>query len=99
LVLNPAAELRKIPQTSWYRLQRLVEATSSVCLVITRHSLVNSAQLKLVLENWWSLEHLTEHTSISRWRFGIRRSHFKPEISHLRFSAATNQASHLSEVG
>src|SRR5436305_13488489 len=26
LVLNPAEELRKIPQTHWYRLQRLVEA-------------------------------------------------------------------------
>src|SRR5438876_11232932 len=36
LVLNPPEELRKIPQTSWYRLQRLVEPTSAACLVLTR---------------------------------------------------------------
>src|SRR5206468_4710380 len=48
LVLNPPEELRKIPQTSWYRLQRLVEPTSAVCLVLTRHSMVSSAQLKIV---------------------------------------------------
>src|SRR5437588_12502447 len=35
LVLNPPAELRKIPQTSWYRLQRLVEPTSAVSLLLT----------------------------------------------------------------
>ena len=28
LVLNDSAELRKIPQTNWYRLQRLVEAAT-----------------------------------------------------------------------
>src|SRR5207249_4150291 len=28
LVLNPREESRKIPQTNWYRLQRLVESTS-----------------------------------------------------------------------
>src|ERR1035437_3551952 len=34
LVLNLPEELRKIPQNSWYRLQRLVEATSAACLVL-----------------------------------------------------------------
>src|SRR5438552_2824675 len=58
LVLNPPEELRKIPQTSWYRLQRLVEPISAVCLVLTRQSMVGSAQLKIVLENFWTLETL-----------------------------------------
>src|ERR1700738_2983774 len=49
LVLNAAEELRKIPQTSWYRLQRLVEPISAGCLIINRQSLVSSAQLKIVL--------------------------------------------------
>src|SRR5947199_9293432 len=51
LVLNTLEELRKIPQTSWYRLQRLVEAVPTACLLINRQSLVSSAQLKIILEN------------------------------------------------
>src|SRR2546430_5970933 len=54
LVLNTAQELRKIPQTSWYRLQRLVEAVPTACLVINRQGIVSSAQLKIVLENSWT---------------------------------------------
>ena len=75
LVLNPPEELRKIPQTSWYRLQRLVEPTSAVCLVLTRQSMVGSAQLKIVLENLWTLETFEKDNAISRLRFRIQRSH------------------------
>src|SRR5256885_6706492 len=56
LVLNSAGELRKIPQTSWYRLQRLVKAVPTACLVLNRQSRVGSAQLKIVLESLWSLK-------------------------------------------
>src|ERR1700680_130761 len=75
LVLNPAEELRKIPQTSWYRLQRLVEPISAVCLVLTRQSMVGSAQLKIVLENSWTLETFEKDNAISRLQFRIQRSH------------------------
>jgi hypothetical protein len=75
LVLNPPEELRKIPQTSWYRLQRLVEPTSAVCLVLTRQSMVGSAQLKIVLENLWTLETFEKDNAISRLQFRIQRSH------------------------
>jgi len=75
LVLNAAEELRKIPQTSWYRLQRLVEAVPTACLVINRQSLVSSAQLKIVLENSWSLPDLEKENAISNLRFQIQRSH------------------------
>src|SRR5215475_7015381 len=51
LVLNESDELRKIPQTNWYRLQRLVEMVPTACLVLTRHEMVGSAQVKLVLES------------------------------------------------
>src|SRR5439155_25531804 len=51
LVLNAPKELRKIPQTNWYRLQRLVEMVPTACLVLTRYEMVSSAQLKLLLEN------------------------------------------------
>jgi hypothetical protein len=74
LILN-ASDQFKIPQTSWYRLQRLVESTSSACLVLTRRSTVGSAQLKLVLENTWNLTTFEEANHISRLQLRIQRSH------------------------
>jgi hypothetical protein len=81
LVLNAPEELRKIPQTSWYRLQRLVEAAPTACLVMSRHSMVSSAQLKIVLENRRRLESLGEDNAVSRLRFGIQRSHLNSEVT------------------
>jgi hypothetical protein len=75
LVLNTIEELRKIPQTSWYRLQRLVEAAPTACLIINRQSMVSSAQLKIVLQNSWTLETLEKENAISNLRFRIQRSH------------------------
>jgi hypothetical protein len=75
LVLNSLQELRKIPQSSWYRLQRLVEASPTACLVMSRHSMVTSAQLKIVLENSWTLETFEEGDAISRLRIRVQRSH------------------------
>src|SRR5207302_8231051 len=75
LVLNSIEELRKIPQTSWYRLQRLVEGAPTACLIINRQSMVASAQLKIVLENSWTLEALEKENAISNLRFRIQRSH------------------------
>ena len=82
LVLNSAEELRKMPQTSWYRVQRLVEAVPTACLVINRQSLVSSAQLKIVLENSWTLADLEKENPISDMRFRVQRSHLKSEISN-----------------
>jgi hypothetical protein len=75
LVLNAPAELRKIPQTSWYRLQRLVENVPTACLVLSRRSMVSSAQLKLVLENSWTLQDLDQENAAARLRFRVQRAH------------------------
>jgi hypothetical protein len=88
LVLNSIEELRKISQTSWYRLQRLVEGAPTACLIINRQSMVASAQLKIVLENSWTLEALEKENAISNLRFRIQRSHLKSEISGQRFAGA-----------
>ena len=80
LILNSPAELRKIPQTSWYRLQRLVELAPVVCLVLTRYEVVDSAQLKLVLESSWNLQTLEKQNAISELRITVKRSHFRAEI-------------------
>jgi hypothetical protein len=79
LVLNAPEELRKIPQTSWYRLQRLVESAPTACLVLTRLGMVSSAQLKIVLENSWTLESFEEENAISRLRIRVERSHLRLE--------------------
>jgi RecA/RadA recombinase len=80
LVLNAPEELRKIPQTSWYRLQRLAEAVPTSCLIMNRQSLVASAQLKIVLENSWTLVDLENENAISNLRFRVQRSHLKSQI-------------------
>jgi hypothetical protein len=81
LVLNSPEELRKIPQTNWYRLQRLVELVPTACLVLTRYEMVGSAQLKLVLENSWNLETLEKQDAISQLRIVVKRSHAKSVVS------------------
>jgi hypothetical protein len=58
LVLNPLGELRKIPSSNWYRLQRLVEPSPTALLALTPRSMIASAQWKLCLQNRWSLAQL-----------------------------------------
>jgi recA bacterial DNA recombination protein len=76
LILNAAEELRRIPATSWYRLQRLVEASPTAFLVMSRHNLVPSARIKLKLENQWELRHLQDDNALSQMRLRVRRSQF-----------------------
>ena len=73
LVLNAPEELRKIPQTNWYRLQRLVEAAPAAFLVLTRVSIISSAQLKLTLDNAWSLADLEKGEITSRLKIQVNR--------------------------
>ncbi len=81
LVLNPAQELRKIPQTSWYRLQRLVEPAPTAFLILTRRSMVSSAQCKLVLENSWTLQDLDRDNTISQLQIRVQRLHNGRQIA------------------
>jgi hypothetical protein len=84
LVLNAPKELRKIPQTNWYRLQRLIEMVPTACLVLTRYEMVGSAQLKLVLENSWNMESLETQDALSGMQIVVKRSHFQSEVRSLR---------------
>ena len=80
LLLNAPEELRKIPQTNWYRLQRLVEVLPTACLVLTRYEMVSSAQLKLVLKNSWNIQTFESEDALSRLRMVVKRTHFQPEV-------------------
>ena len=97
LVLNAPDELRKIPQTNWYRLQRLVEVLPTACLILTRYEMVSSAQLKLVLENSWDIQNFETEEALSRLRIGVKRSHL-PKLSRLRYLATASQGSQKSAV-
>jgi hypothetical protein len=80
LVLNASDELRKIPQTHWYRLQRLVEAAPTAFLVLTRRNMIGSAQLKLSLENAWRLSDLEQPDLTTRLNIQVERVHGPREI-------------------
>ncbi|MFL6538605.1 MAG: hypothetical protein ACJ8JD_10560 [Chthoniobacterales bacterium] len=73
LVLNTPDELRRIPQTNWYRLQRLVEGTSVAFVVLTRRSMISSAQLKLILNNQWRLADLDRDFAPARFQICVER--------------------------
>jgi hypothetical protein len=75
LVLNPPAEFRRIPSTSWYRLQRLTENSSTAFLVLSRRSLVASAHLKLTLINNWNLQTFERKDALSFLELEVTRSH------------------------
>src|SRR3954470_1184189 len=80
LVLNAAEELRKIPQTHWYRLQRLVEAAPTAFLVLTRRSIISSARLKVSLDNAWHLDDLEKQDQTRELRVAVNRVHGAREI-------------------
>jgi hypothetical protein len=98
LVLNAPEELRKIPQTNWYRLQRLVEMLPTACLVLTRYEMVGSAQLKLVLENSWDIQTFESEDALSRLRILVKRSHLQPAVRRLRYLATVSQGNQRSAV-
>src|ERR1700674_1293658 len=74
LVLNVPEELRKIPQTTWYRLQRLVEAAPPAFFLLSRASILSSAQLKLSLDNTWTLPDLEQDTLAPRFKIIVKRT-------------------------
>ena len=80
LVFNPTEELRKIPQSNWYRLQRLVEAAPTAFLVLTRQSIISSAQLKMSLDNAWRLSDLEQPDLTGRLKIQVKRVHGSREI-------------------
>ena len=58
LSINPAVQLRKIPATTWYRFQRLIEQTSAICVVMSPRVMVAPAQVRITLRSRFSLNAL-----------------------------------------
>ena len=57
---NSAAEFRDITPTNWYRLQRLVEQTSTICVALTPRTMIAPAEARVRLGSRFSLDALEE---------------------------------------
>jgi hypothetical protein len=86
LKLNPEAQLRKIPATIWYRFQRLIETTSTICLVTTPRPLIAPAQTRITLQSGFSVADLerdaTELAKDLKWE--IAEPHHAQKVIHLQ---------------
>ena len=60
LKASPENQLRKIPASTWYRFQRLVEVTEATCLVFTPRRMVAPAQTRISLRPCFSLAALEQ---------------------------------------
>jgi hypothetical protein len=85
LKLNPESQLRQIPPTTWYRFQRLVEATCALCLVVTPRPMIAAAKTRINLESDFSLNDLERDSSelLEEIRMEVARTS--------RFAVATDQ--------
>ena len=58
LINVPESQLGKVPATTWYRFQRLIEETSTVCLVFTPRQMVGPAEARITIRSQFSLNEL-----------------------------------------
>lgn len=49
LISNPVAQIRRIPATTWFRFQRIVEQSSMVCVALTPQPMISPAQARITL--------------------------------------------------
>ena len=56
LVLNPPAELRKVPAPAWYRFQRLVENSNVVLVAFTPRAMISPAEVRVTLRSRFGLK-------------------------------------------
>jgi hypothetical protein len=85
LKLNPENQLRKIPATTWYRLQRLAEMTATVCVALTPRPLVAPARVRLALQTDFSLADLERDAGdlLRHLKWERTDSHSIPQVLNL----------------
>lgn len=60
LKMNPAAQLRKISGTTWYRLQRIVQQNGTSFVVFTPNAMVSSAEVRISLDSRFDITALSQ---------------------------------------
>jgi hypothetical protein len=68
LALNSAAELRKIPAPTWYRLQRIVEDSATVFVVLTPRAMISPAEVRVTLRSRFTLAAVEAHQLKLTWQ-------------------------------
>lgn len=58
LLFTPPAQLRKIPSSTWFRIHRILENTSTAFVVFSPVHMISNAAARLTLEKRFSLESL-----------------------------------------
>lgn len=66
LQMNAAKDLRRIPTTTWYRFQRLMEPSAAAFVVLTARPLVSSAAERFELHNHWTLRAMKQRRTDMR---------------------------------
>jgi len=64
LISCPRAQLRKIPSSTWFRLQRLLETSATAFIVFTPEAMVSNADVRLRLEPRFTLESLERNSEM-----------------------------------
>jgi hypothetical protein len=60
LKMNPAVQLRKIPGTTWYRLQRIVQQNGTAFVVFTANGMVSPAEVRVSLDSHFDITALSQ---------------------------------------
>jgi len=80
LKMNPATQLRKISGTIWYRLQRIVQQTTTAFFIITPFPMISSADARIVLQTQpFHLSALSQEESelLPQLKFELARGAFE----------------------
>ncbi len=78
LQLNPPEELRRIPASTWYRFQRILENGGGALLVLTPRAMIASAAVRITLSGRWSLDAMNEQRAEHFPEVLLRRRHQHP---------------------
>jgi hypothetical protein len=76
LKMNPAAQLRKIPGTTWYRLQRIARQNATTLVALTPRAMIAGAETRLTLESRFTLSAWpqSEEELVNQLEFDLARS-------------------------
>lgn len=88
---NSSTELRKIPGSTWYRFQRMLEPTAVALLVLTPRPLVPCAQARLELRSAFDL------LALEREPAELVRS-FRLDAIHVRGAVAGQESAYAEAV-
>ncbi|HEX7859214.1 MAG TPA: hypothetical protein VF773_02680 [Verrucomicrobiae bacterium] len=58
LLFSPAKEIRRIPSSTWFRLQRILDNATTALVVLAAEHMISNVAARLILEKRFSLESL-----------------------------------------